>query len=97
MLPSRTSFRASAAQAGLKVEAEFAFGSDYAKTLCIWRDNFNHRLQEVRQLGFDEAFIRLWNFYLMYCSAGFSERNIDVVQFTLSHETSVPSASVLST
>ncbi|MBU3629586.1 cyclopropane-fatty-acyl-phospholipid synthase family protein [Polynucleobacter sp. AP-Melu-500A-A1] len=96
MLPSLTSFRASAAQAGLKVEAEFAFGSDYAKTLCIWRDSFNHRLQEVRQLGFDEAFIRLWNFYLMYCSAGFSEHNIDVVQFTLSHETSTPSADSLS-
>jgi cyclopropane-fatty-acyl-phospholipid synthase len=91
MLPSRTSFRDSAAQAGLKVEAEFAFGGDYAKTLCIWRDSFNEKLQEVRQLGFDEAFIRLWNFYLMYCSAGFSERNIDVVQFTLSHANSSPS------
>ena len=88
MLPSRASFRASAAQAGLKIEGEFAFGSDYAKTLGIWRDNFNQKLQEVRQLGFDEAFIRLWNFYLMYCAAGFSERNIDVVQFTLSHDSS---------
>jgi cyclopropane-fatty-acyl-phospholipid synthase len=88
MLPSRTSFRASAAQAGLRVDDEFAFGADYAKTLCIWRDSFNQKLQEVRQLGFDEAFIRLWNFYLMYCSAGFSERNIDVVQFTLSHDAS---------
>ena len=96
MLPSRTSFRASAAQAGLKVEAEFAFGADYAKTLCIWRDSFNQKLQEVRQLGFDEAFIRLWNFYLMYCSAGFSERNIDVVQFTLSHDAPTPSVDALS-
>lgn len=86
MLPSRQSFEASAAQAGLKVEKQFAFGADYAKTLCIWKDNFNQKLQEVRQLGFDEAFIRLWNFYLMYCSAGFAERNIDVVQFTLSHQ-----------
>jgi cyclopropane-fatty-acyl-phospholipid synthase len=96
MLPSRASFRASAAQAGLKIEGEFAFGSDYAKTLGIWRDNFNQKLQEVRQLGFDEAFIRLWNFYLMYCAAGFSERNIDVVQFTLSHDSSRPSADTLS-
>lgn len=95
MLPSRTSFRASAAQAGLKVETEFAFGGDYAKTLCIWRDNFNQKLQEVRQLGFDEAFVRLWNFYLMYCSAGFSERNIDVVQFTLSHADSPSSPDAL--
>ena len=96
MLPSRASFRESAAQAGLKVEAEFAFGTDYAKTLCIWRDDFNRKLQEIRQLGFDEAFIRLWNFYLMYCSAGFSERSIDVVQFTLSHDAPTNSGNVLS-
>ena len=96
MLPSRESFKASAAQAGLRIEQEFAFGSDYAKTLCLWRDSFNHKLQEVRQLGFDEAFIRLWNFYLMYCAAGFTERNIDVVQFTLSHQPSRASSDALS-
>jgi cyclopropane-fatty-acyl-phospholipid synthase len=96
MLPSRSSFRASAAKAGLKVEGEFAFGSDYAKTLCMWRDNFNQQLQEVRKLGFDEAFIRLWNFYLMYCAAGFSERNIDVVQFTLSQDHTQTSSDALS-
>lgn len=96
MLPSRASFRASAAKAGLQVEGEFAFGFDYAKTLCIWRDSFNQQLQEVRQLGFDEAFIRLWNFYLMYCAAGFSERNIDVVQFTLSHNHNQTSTDALS-
>ncbi|WP_331851808.1 cyclopropane-fatty-acyl-phospholipid synthase family protein [Polynucleobacter necessarius] len=87
MLPSRASFKACAAKAGLQIEDEFAFGKDYAKTLCLWRDSFNQKLEEVRQLGFDEAFIRLWNFYLMYCAAGFSEHNIDVVQFTLSHQT----------
>ena len=85
MLPSRTKFKVEAAKAGLQIEEEFAFGADYAKTLCIWRDNFNQKLQEVRKLGFDEAFIRLWNFYLMYCAAGFTEGSIDVVQFTLSH------------
>jgi cyclopropane-fatty-acyl-phospholipid synthase len=86
MLPSRASFKAYAAYAGLKIESEFAFGHDYAKTLGIWRDSFNQKLQDITRLGFDEAFIRLWNFYLMYCAAGFSERNIDVVQFTLSHQ-----------
>ena len=85
MLPSRASFKESAAKAGLQIEGEFAFGADYAQTLCLWRDNFNQKLHEVHGLGFDEAFIRLWNFYLMYCAAGFAERNIDVVQFTLSH------------
>ncbi|QWD60046.1 cyclopropane-fatty-acyl-phospholipid synthase family protein [Polynucleobacter sp. MWH-UH35A] len=96
MLPSRSSFKASAAKAGLQIEDEFNFGQDYAKTLCLWRDSFNQKLQEVRQLGFDEAFIRLWNFYLMYCAAGFTERNIDVVQFTLSHQPSRASSDAIS-
>ncbi|MBU3627844.1 cyclopropane-fatty-acyl-phospholipid synthase family protein [Polynucleobacter sp. AP-Reno-20A-A9] len=96
MLPSRASFKASAAKAGLQIDDEFAFGGDYARTLCLWRDSFNQKLQEVRQLGFDEAFVRLWNFYLMYCAAGFTERNIDVVQFTLSHQPSPASSDALS-
>ncbi len=96
MLPSRASFKECAAKAGLRIEQEFTFGADYAKTLCLWRDSFNQKLNEVRQLGFDEAFIRLWNFYLMYCAAGFTERNIDVVQFTLSHQPSPASSDVLS-
>lgn len=96
MLPSREVFKVSAAKAGLRIEQEFAFGHDYAKTLCLWKDSFNHKLQEVRQLGFDETFIRLWNFYLMYCAAGFTERNIDVVQFTLSHQAPQASSDVLS-
>jgi cyclopropane-fatty-acyl-phospholipid synthase len=86
MLPSKSAFKEYAARAGLRVDDEFAFGSDYAKTLCIWYESFNQQLEQVNQLGFDEAFIRLWNFYLMYCAAGFSEQNIDVVQFTLVHE-----------
>lgn len=86
MLPSKTTFREYASRAGLRVEDEFAFGADYAKTLYIWYEAFNRQLDEVTKLGFDEAFIRLWNFYLMYCAAGFSERNIDVVQFTLVHD-----------
>lgn len=96
MLPSRTSFKESAAKAGLQIEGEFAFGADYAKTLCLWRDNFNQKIDEVHGLGFDEAFIRLWNFYLMYCAAGFAERNIDVVQFTLSHQPKNASPDALS-
>jgi len=86
MLPSKTTFKEYASRAGLRVEDEFAFGVDYAETLCIWYEAFNRKLDEVAKLGFDEAFIRLWNFYLMYCAAGFSERNIDVVQFTLVHD-----------
>ena len=96
MLPSRTIFKEYAAKAGLQIESEFAFGADYAKTLCLWRDTFNQKLHEIHRLGFDETFIRLWNFYLMYCAAGFSERNIDVVQFTLSHKPTQASPDALS-
>lgn len=86
MLPSRETFMRHANTAGLQIEREFAFGQDYAKTLCIWFESFNRKLHEIKQLGFDDAFIRLWNFYLLYCAAGFKEKNIDVVQFTLSHQ-----------
>jgi cyclopropane-fatty-acyl-phospholipid synthase len=86
MLPSASKFKAAAAKAGLEVESEFAFGNDYAKTLCLWRDSFNQKIEEIYHLGFDEAFVRLWNFYLMYCAAGFAEKNIDVMQYTLRHQ-----------
>jgi len=52
----------------------------YARTLSMWRENFNKNLGPVRTLGFDEAFIRKWNYYLSYCEAAFSTRNISVAQ-----------------
>ena len=55
-------------------------GLDYARTLHQWRDNFRAQLNEVRILGFDEPFIRKWNYYLCYCEAAFALRNISVVQ-----------------
>lgn len=59
------------------------FGTDYAATLAQWREAFNRRLDRVRALGFDERFIRKWNYYLSYCEAGFATRNISVVQMVL--------------
>ena len=55
-------------------------GEDYARTLQIWRDRFLAKLDEVRALGFDEYFIRMWNFYLCYCQGGFEERVIGTSQ-----------------
>jgi cyclopropane-fatty-acyl-phospholipid synthase len=95
MLPSPSKFKAAAANAGLELEEEFSFGADYAKTLCLWRDSFNHKIDEIYHLGFDEAFIRLWNFYLMYCAAGFSEKSVDVVQYTLRHQNPIHSSDAL--
>lgn len=55
-------------------------GLSYAKTLDVWHENFNNNLEKVRELGFDEHFIRKWNYYFKYCSAAFSMRNISAVQ-----------------
>jgi cyclopropane-fatty-acyl-phospholipid synthase len=54
------------------------FGPSYARTLEAWRKRFLAQRGEVRRLGFDDAFIRLWEFYLAYCEAGFRERSIGV-------------------
>jgi cyclopropane-fatty-acyl-phospholipid synthase len=55
-------------------------GLSYAKTLDIWHENFNKKQDDVRALGFDERFIRKWNYYFKYCSAAFAMRNISAVQ-----------------
>ena len=83
MLPTRSGFAAMAREAGLEVQAELAFGPDYARTLALWRERFMSVLDAVRALGFDDRFIRTWEFYLAYCEAAFSHGNTDVVQFTL--------------
>lgn len=56
------------------------YGLHYAKTLRTWFENFNNELQSVKELGFDNTFIRKWNYYLNYCEAAFEMRNISVVQ-----------------
>jgi cyclopropane-fatty-acyl-phospholipid synthase len=82
-LPCPREFRAQAQAAGLEVVDEYAFGHDYAETLKRWRDAFLARRAQVLQEGFDERFMRIWEFYLAYCEAAFTENNIDVVQYTL--------------
>jgi cyclopropane-fatty-acyl-phospholipid synthase len=82
-LPSPSVFRQQARAAGLEVESELAFGPDYAETLRRWRDAFLAQRSAVIANGFDEGFVRIWEFYLAYCEAAFDERNTDVVQFTL--------------
>jgi cyclopropane-fatty-acyl-phospholipid synthase len=54
------------------------FGISYARTLAAWRQRFRSRLPRVRALGFDERFVRLWDFYLAYCEGAFRERSIGV-------------------
>lgn len=82
-LPSPAEFRRQAQAAGLKVVDELSFGPDYAETLRRWRHQFLAERSRILQLGFDERFMHLWEFYLAYCEAAFDEANIDVMQFTL--------------
>ena len=86
MLPSATLFVQHAKAAGLRVVDRFAFGLDYAETLRRWRHAFLARGDDVRRQGFDDRFVRLWDFYLAYCEAAFDGGNTDVVQFTLQRD-----------
>lgn len=55
-------------------------GLDYARTLNLWCEKFNKNITEVKALGFDDTFIRKWQYYLNYCEAAFAMRNINVMQ-----------------
>jgi cyclopropane-fatty-acyl-phospholipid synthase len=59
-------------------------GLDYGKTLKLWSDAFNANLAKVKSLGFDDTFIRKWNYYLCYCEAAFAMRNINVMHLVYS-------------
>jgi cyclopropane-fatty-acyl-phospholipid synthase len=59
------------------------FGLSYARTLHAWRERFLSQLPRVREQGFDDAFVRLWEFYLAYCEGAFRERAIGVSQLLL--------------
>lgn len=83
MLPTVGRFDDAAAAAGLRVAERSFHGLDYARTLDEWRQRFEDRLPEVRALGYDERFIRMWRYYLSYCEAGFRDERIDVMQVAL--------------
>ena len=55
-------------------------GLHYAQTLKLWYEQFNANLPTVKTLGFDDTFIRKWNYYFCYCEAAFAMRNINVMQ-----------------
>jgi len=59
-------------------------GLDYARTLKLWYDAFNASLGKVKSIGFDDTFIRKWNYYLCYCEAAFAMRNINVMHLVYS-------------
>jgi len=54
---------------------------DYARTLNAWAEAFSHQHPAVKALGFDDVFIRMWEFYLAYCEGGFRQRVIGTSQW----------------
>jgi cyclopropane-fatty-acyl-phospholipid synthase len=59
-------------------------GPHYVKTLQCWRNNFFKNIDAVRNLGFNETFIRMWEAYFCYCEGAFAERVIGDAQLLLS-------------
>ena len=80
-LPSVTSMLESIGRTSdLRIVHLEEFSPHYAETLRCWRRAFHEQLDEIRNLGYSERFIRLWNYYLCYCEALFEERHISVMQ-----------------
>lgn len=63
-------------------------GLHYAATLAEWRRRFHESMEEVRALGFDDRFCRMWDYYLAYCEGAFRERHIGDVQLMLTKNAS---------
>src|SRR5271157_5143694 len=79
-------FRSLGRCTGLSLFHAEDIGLHYAETLKQWRERFTLRLEEVRALGFDERFLRMWEYYLSYCEGAFRERHIGDVQLVLTKQ-----------
>lgn len=83
MLPSPSRLQQEIQRAGLHLADRYTFGADYALTLRAWLARFEQALPQVRHHGFDDGFIRLWQFYLYYCIAAFEAGRTDVCQLEI--------------
>jgi cyclopropane-fatty-acyl-phospholipid synthase len=83
-IPSVAALTQSIARAGdLRLFQMDDIGPHYATTLAHWRQNFRGNLPKIRALGYDENFIRMWEYYFCYCEGGFAERVLGDVQMLL--------------
>lgn len=85
MLLSKGKIAEHAGRAGLQVKDSFGFGQDYAQTCRQWSDRLTQAEPRIRRLGYDEAFLRSWRYYLDICTATFATGRTDVVQVELGH------------
>jgi cyclopropane-fatty-acyl-phospholipid synthase len=83
-IPSTTALLSAATgSSDLRLSHHECFGTHYTRTLAAWRERLRARWDEAQALGFEETFLRLFEFYFHYCEGGFEERHIDVAQLTL--------------
>ena len=75
--------RSEVERAGLKVVYSIEFGESYSQTLRRWHETFNAKWDEISEMGFDDRFRRMWNFYLTSCASPFHYGNCDVTQITI--------------
>jgi len=78
MLPTKTHLSDLANKAGFEIEETHWFGNSYARTLADWRERFEAVQGHITSQGFDERFIRMWRYYLVYCETGFTFGTTDV-------------------
>jgi cyclopropane-fatty-acyl-phospholipid synthase len=81
MLPPLSRLKSLSKAMQFKVLSDMDFGADYAQTLKLWGQRFDTAWKEGRITGFDDAFRKLWLFYLAYCEAGFRSGRTSVVHF----------------
>lgn len=59
------------------------FGIHYSHTLHLWREQFHKNMDQIKRLGYDESFLRMWEYYLCYCEAGFQTRTLGTLHLVL--------------
>lgn len=82
-LPSIGAMSEAMASSSLNISGLEQLGTHYATTIDIWRRTLQARRKEVMALGYDEAFLRKWDYYFAYCQAGFAAQIIDLTQIVL--------------
>ena len=83
ILPSEDKLNNAVSSAGLKILDDYYFGKSYAETLRRWQSTFEQKWGDIKNLGFDEKFQKMWRYYLSYCEAGFETGHINVGQFLI--------------
>ena len=84
MLPSPNALNQQIEMAGLIRESSVEFAKSYSQTLRRWHSTFNNKWDDIHQMGFDDRFRNMWNFYLTSCASAFEYGNCDVTQVAIS-------------